>query len=221
MTEKKLSKTQLKKFKIQEETEAINAKRRKHAEAEAAEDLLDNLTMFSKYNKNNLNITIKSFKHPPVEYRSWIFDLAKANMYDYYKATNGWDDKIKNAELFDERSRYLIAFDNNDNNKPIAYTHFRFEFDQNEYIFYIYELHVEEKYRNKGLGRFITQACEFIALKRGVELVMLTIFKANVGCVNFFNKLNYKPHQSSPEMIDPEAGIDCFFSVIWKPLIKK
>ena len=221
MADKKLTKAQLKKLKIQQETEAINAKRRKCAEAEEADDLLDNLPMFKNYNKNGLNVSIQFFKHAPVEYRSWIFDLTKECMFDYYDKTNGWDDKIKNTELFEDRSRYLIAFDKDDNNKPIAFTHFRFEYDTNEYILYLYELHVEEKYRNKGLGKFITQACEFIALKRGVELIMLTLFKANVGSMNFFNKLNYKPHPTSPEMIDPEEGLDCFYAVVWKPLVKK
>lgn len=219
-SDKQLTKKQLKKLKIKQETEAINAKKRKIAEAEEKEDLLEVLPMFKSYNKNGIKCNVKSFKHPPAELHSWLFELTKSCMFDYYDKSNGWDDKIKQAELFEDRSRYLIAF-NEEDDKPVGFVHFRFEYDQNEYIIYIYELHVEEAFRNKGLGRFLTQAVEFIGLKNGVELVLLTLFKENVGSCRFFQKLNYRPHPSSPEEIDPEEGIDCFYCVVWKPLIKK
>jgi ribosomal protein S18 acetylase RimI-like enzyme len=218
--EQKLTKKQLKKLKIKQETEAINAKRKRCAEAEETEDLLANLPMFRTYNKGGIKCHVKSFKHPPVELHSWLFDLTKTCMFDYYDKSNGWDDKIKRNELFEDRSRYLIAF-NAESDKPVGFVHFRFEYDQNEYIIYIYELHVEENFRNKGLGKFLTQAVEFIGLKNGVELVMLTLFKENAGSLRFFAKLNYKPHPSSPEVIDPEEGLDYFYCVVWKPLVKK
>ncbi|EAY18495.1 acetyltransferase, GNAT family protein [Trichomonas vaginalis G3] len=218
MSNQNLTKSQLKKLKAKQETEAINAKRRAMREAEETEDLLAIIPMFKAYKKNGLDITVKSHKHAPEELKTWIFELTKSCMQNYYENGNGWDDKIKNTELFEDRARYLIAYDGE---KPIGFVHFRFEYDQNEYILYFYEIHIEEAYRNKGLGKFLVQACEFIALKNKVELVMCTLFKENGGSVKFFAGLNYRPHPSSPEMIDPADGVEAYYQVLWKPLIKK
>lgn len=213
-----LTKSQLKKLKAKQETEAINSKRRAMREAEEIEDLLEIIPMFKKYNKNGLDITIKSMKHAPEELKDWIFDLTKTCMFNYYDRSNGWDDRIKRTELFEDRARYLIAYNGD---KAIGFVHFRFEFDQNEYLLYLYEIHVEEEFRSKGLGKWLIQACEFIALKHKVELVMCTLFKENGGSVKFFYNLNYRPHPSSPEMIDPVEGVETYYQVLWKPLVKK
>lgn len=213
----KMTKSQLKRYKVKMETLAINAKRAKASEAEEIEDQLEILPIFKVFNRNGLRANIVSHKHAPEELQHWIFELCKNNMFNYYENSNGWDDNIKRHELFEDRARYLIAYVDE---KPIAYVHYRFEFDQGELIVYVYELHVEEAHRNKGLGKFMVQAIEMIALKRGMELVMLTLFKEDEGAVRLFRRMNYQLHNSSPEMIDPEEAIDCFYSVYWKPLIK-
>lgn len=203
MTENKLTKKQMKKIRLMEEMRIKKMKRDALDGASEIEDQFCDIPVFRKYNKNGLNIEIRSYKHAPDEYKDYIFNLTKKCMFDIYEQTNGWDDKIKKRELFENESRYLIAFDISDGIKPVGFMHYRFELEMNELSLYIYELNIEEEYRRKGLGKYIVMASEFIALKRGMEMVLLTIHKNNIIGVSFLQALHYEPHPTSPEIIDP------------------
>jgi len=215
---KNLTKAQIKRQKLREETEILNGKRKKLNDCEDVDDHLSILPMFKKFTKGGLELTIKSLKHAPSELESWIFESVKENMQSFYENGNGWSDEIKSDELFEDRSRYIIAFDGE---KPVGFVHFRFELDTPDFLVYIYEIHINKEYRLKGIGKFMMQAIEFVGLKRGAEYVMVTLFKENLNGVGFFSSLHYVPHPSSPEMIDPEEAINSFYQIFYKSLVKK
>jgi ribosomal protein S18 acetylase RimI-like enzyme len=52
--------------------------------------------------------------------------------------------------------------------------------ERSSVILHVCELHIETDSEKKGLGRFLMQAAELVALKRKMEVVILTVFKANV-----------------------------------------
>jgi ribosomal protein S18 acetylase RimI-like enzyme len=206
------------KAKIKEATALLNAKRQLIASAEAEPDLLVDIPMFRLFNRNGLSCTVSYFTTCPLEYREWIFEITARHMKTYYDGSWGWSDKNKRQELFEEHSRYLIALADA---APVGFVHIRFEMETSTAVLYVYELQIEDAYQGKGLGRFLMQAAEFIALKRKMEAVMLTVFKENAGAGQFYSKLRYQRHDSSPDTEDPVEALETTYSILFKPLVKK
>ena len=48
----------------------------------------------------------------------------------------GWSDKDKREEMTDEKSWYLVAWDLDQNNAPVAAVHFRFDMDNDDEVLY-------------------------------------------------------------------------------------
>lgn len=211
--------------KIKEETELYNSKKRIISEAESIEDLLADIPIFKNFEKNGLKCEIRSYNECPQEYQEWVFNITSRHMKQYYDNSWGWSDKKqkkKKKELFEEHSRYLIATKIDDNElTPIGFIHIRFEIESRETTCYVYELHVEDQFQRKGLGRFLMQAAEFIALERKMESIMLTVFVENVVSRKFYNSMNYKLHPSTPVIADRENSPDYQYEVLFKPLVKK
>jgi ribosomal protein S18 acetylase RimI-like enzyme len=211
------SRAKARKEKLKEETTLLNAKRQLISEAEAIPDLLSDHPMFRQFNRNGLSCTVTFYTSCPLEYQDWIFAITARNMKEYYDTAWGWSDKNKRQELFEEHSRYLIA---TVDNAPIGFIHIRFEMERLTVLLYVYELQIETEYQRKGLGRFLMQAAEFIALKRKMEAVMLTVFKANTAARQFYEKMKYQTHSTSPDR-DPEDALEACYEILYKPLIKK
>ncbi|OHS99009.1 N-alpha-acetyltransferase 40 [Tritrichomonas foetus] len=216
----KKSKAQLRKEKLRQETELLNQKMQKIKDANANPDNLSDLPMFQKFNKNGISAVFKYYQHCPEESKEWVFDLTRRNMQELYEKTWGWNEGKKKRELFDDEARYLILTEE-ESNKPIGFVHIRFEYENNTLREYIYEFQVEPEYQGKGVGRFMMQASEFIALKRGMEAVMLTVFRINTGAMAFYRKMNYGPHEISPSISDPAHLDDYDYEVFYKSLVKK
>jgi GNAT superfamily N-acetyltransferase len=162
--------------KLKEETARLNAKRQLISDAEAIPDLLADLPMFRQFNRNGLTCSVSCHLTCPEEYRDWVFAVTARHMQSYYETSWGWSEKNKRQELFEEHSQYLIAIADG---PPIGFIHIRFEFESQSVLLYVYELQIEDDFQRKGLGRFLMQAAELIALKRKMERVLLTVFKAN------------------------------------------
>ncbi|KAK8896329.1 N-alpha-acetyltransferase 40 [Tritrichomonas musculus] len=215
-----MTKAQLRKQKIKEETEMYNAKKKLISDAEAIEDLLADIPMFKNFEKNGLKCTVKSYNSCPEEFKEWVYELTARHMQQYYENSWGWSEKNKKSELFEEHTRYLIATQV-ETNRPIGFIHIRFEMEYKETTCYVYELQIEDEFQRRGLGRFLMQAAEFIALKRKMESVMLTVFVDNVGSRAFYKKMNYKLHPSTPVIADRENSAEYSHEILFKPLVKK
>ena len=209
-----MSKGRERRERLRAETERLNAVRKLITDAQEMTDLLAEIPMFKKFDRNGLKCNVTAYTSCPEELRDWVFELTARHMREFYEKTWGWSDKNKRRELFEPEARYLIA--TLEDGKNIGFIHIRFELDQGAPILYVYELQVEDEYQRKGLGRFLMQAAEFIALKRKMEAVLLTVFKENIGSRQFYYNMKYQPHSTSPDPNDPEEDHE----ILFKPLVK-
>jgi len=70
-------------------------------------------------------------------------------------------------------------------------------------LVYCYELQVVEKFARHGLGTKLMQYLWDIGQKKGMEKVMLTVFKSNQAGVKFYEKNGYTLDPSSPGYCSP------------------
>jgi hypothetical protein len=107
--------------------------------------------------------------------------------------------------------RFLILHSNNNNNNNNTtedkkeseldgFLSFMFTHDSTPSVpvLYIYEIHLSESARGKGLGGFLMRAAEEISRLAGVEKVMLTCFLSNENALNFYQRLGFEVDVSSP-----------------------
>merc|ERR1719190_13137 len=151
---------------------------------------LDALPSFQVYNRNDVNLVIEAKKVTDLdnETRTWIVDLMERNMKEMYvKSEWGWNAENKKAGLMEEAAWYLLAREA-ETNKPLAFSHFRFDMDHDDDVLYVYEIQLEESARKKGLGKFMMKVLELLMIKAEMTKIMATVFKHNPGAVDFFKK---------------------------------
>lgn len=210
---------QQKKEELRKQTEMVNLKRRQVSEASnQIEDYFTIIPMLKQFNKNGIEAISVSYKKLPPELLEWAMKLTEENMRKVYEETWGWNEKKKLGELKHEDSRFIAVFQAD---KPIAFVHFRFEFEDGETTLYIYELQVSGPFQSHGIGRYLLQCVEFIAMKTKMDITMLTVLKANEGAMKFYLRNNYKLHPSSPSQVDPEAAEDFYHELLYKPICKR
>ena len=95
---------------------------------------------------------------------------------------------------------------------PAAFCHFRFNLDDDESmnpleVLYVYEIQVSDRYRRRGLGRRLMGLMEDVARRTGMKRLMLTVFKSNVGAMDFYlNKMKYEIDRMSPSRYGEEEA---------------
>ncbi|KAK2188628.1 hypothetical protein NP493_126g00024 [Ridgeia piscesae] len=168
------------------------------------------LVPFKKFQRNGLDLTICCHRVEDLdaETKDWTFKLTKSNMQGFYEDSGwGWNDKQKLDEMSEDKARYLVA--RNQENKPVALVHFRFDMDYEEAVLYCYEIQLVKSVRHKALGKFLMQILELLAHKTQMSKVMLTVFKQNQAALEFFTKkLKYDMDETSPEDSMAEAMFD-------------
>jgi GNAT superfamily N-acetyltransferase len=214
------SRAKAKKEQIRQETELLNRKRLQLQECEAIEDLLTRAPFFKKFNGKAFSANLISVKKLPAEFEQWAFRTIETHMKDIYEETWGWKPEIKEAELVEESARFLFAFVEGQP-YPVGFIHFRFELARSELSTVIWDLHVEETYQRKGLGKFLLQAVEIVSLDLKVDSLQVTLLKPNQAARSFFRKMKYIQHETSPVIIDPENDPDYNHEILFKSLLKK
>ena len=202
---KKSLKGKEKKLKRKEEILKLNEAALAVKTADLVENPLELLTAFQKYTRNGLvlNIQCKHAKLMSDDEFNVAFDLVKKNMRSLYDGSSwGWNERSKKEEMREDNARYLLAF--NEEDKIVAISHFRFDVDDDTEVLYCYEVQLTEEVRRKGLGKFLIQILELIAMKAKMKKVVLTVFKANTRAVNFFTKMKYTIDDTSPQYDDED-----------------
>jgi len=187
--------------------------------ANMVDDPLAALPAFATYKRNELDLTLHSKRASQMseDEMDICYNLVKDNMQLMYENSNwGWNEKEKKIEMTEENARYLYALDGEKN--IVAMTHFRFDVDDDVEVIYCYEIQLVNSIRGKGLGKFMIQVLELMALKAKMKKVVLTVFKANSRAVNFFNKLKYTIDCTSPHYIDPLHPEDYDYEIMSKSL---
>ena len=179
--------------------------------------MLTLIPSFRHFNRNGHEAELKSYKEIPDAHEPWALQLIEDHMKDIYEASGGWDEEAKEGELYDSTSRFIFAFTQD---KPIGFIMFNFDIDGTETSAFILDVHVDQAFRHKGLGRFLVQCVEFIALKSKLDAVLLSLYKENIQGRKFFRAMRYTPHKSSPINTDREAEYEYEYEVLFKPLLK-
>lgn len=219
---KKSLKGKEKKLKRKEEILKLNEAALAVKNADAVENPLESLTAFQKYTRNGLELSIQCKRIQSlssIDFES-VFDLVKTNMESLYEGSSwGWNEKSKREEMCEENARYLLAYDAED--KVVAMSHFRFDVDEDIEVLYCYEVQLSEEVRRKGLGKFLMQILELMAMKSRMKKVILTVFKANTHATNFFTKMKYGVDETSPSLDDIEDVENYDYEILSKHLMIK
>jgi ribosomal protein S18 acetylase RimI-like enzyme len=175
---------------------------------------------FHSFNSSNVKINLKCTKVKKLDEttREWCFDLFKRNMKSIYeKSKSGYDEKEKREEMFDcALAYYLIAYEEK-SNKPVAYSHFRFDMDYESEVIYCYELHVEPEMRKLGLGKYLMQILEELCECLELEKVVLTCSKYNTNGLRFFKEtLEYTRDETDLNDEDPSVDYEILSKIFWQ-----
>uniref|UniRef100_A0A0R3RVW3 N-alpha-acetyltransferase 40 n=1 Tax=Elaeophora elaphi TaxID=1147741 RepID=A0A0R3RVW3_9BILA len=128
----------------------------------------------------------------------WVFQLFVTNMRTMYQISQwGYDELNKKQELRATTSRYIIA--RNQNDKPVAYLHYRFDVDFDSAVLYCYEIQVESAYQVKGIGSALLSIAECLAKKMSMDKLMATVFAFNGNSLAFFHKNGFGIDPSCPD----------------------
>jgi len=203
---KKSLKGKEKKMKRKEEILKLNEAVLAVKTAELVENPLEALAAFQKFSRNGLELRLecKLVKYMSDEEFDVVFDLVEKNMRSLYDGSSwGWNDKGKREEMREDNARYLLAF--NSENEIVAMSHFRFDVDDDIEVLYCYEVQLTENVRRKGLGKFLMQILELVAMKSKMKKVILTVFKANTRAISFFTKMKYTIDETSPQFQDEDV----------------
>lgn len=159
--------------------------------------------LYGVYKKDDLEVKFKCFTKKNIEKSlvKWAFKLTEKNVSSYYNSCAlGWTPKVKSNDMNKNWARYLIGYNNE--NKPIAFSLFRFDFDYGRSCLYCYELQVEQESQRKGLGEFMMSALERMAKIWSMERLVLTILTNNDGAMRFYKRLGYVLDETSPDKSD-------------------
>jgi len=150
---------------------------------------------FFRYNRNGCNLEIRFTTKLNESEADWAFDLVKDHMEERYdNAGYGWDDEDKERELTEPGARFLLAYEQGWDN-PIAFVHFRFTVQgeimdvmQGETTLYIWDIHVEDDFKRKGVGSHLRTICELIAKRENMKFVSLPIMNGDDIASNWIKK---------------------------------
>lgn len=190
---------------------------RKYCKAANLEvDLLKQLNELKHYHSN---ITGKDFKLTCTRYQEtskelflWMMNLLKENMKDMYESCEwGWDFEAKKKEMSHNKSRFLVAYEDIDE-KPVAFSHFRFDMDHDVNVIYCYEIQVHKSARKQGLAKYLMQVLETLSVKYKMTKVILTVFNHNRNAMDFFISQGYVVDNTSPQ----NFSIQTFYSIMSK-----
>ena len=110
---------------------------------------------------NNLTIVSHSAVSLNPNQKNNIFNMLKSNMKELYENEKewGWNDNDKSKELFSPRSKFLVVANSSEPDNIIAFTMFKFEFDDEEEpehpVLFCYELQIDKSYHMQGIGRIL------------------------------------------------------------------
>ncbi|KAG6336938.1 hypothetical protein ID866_2132 [Astraeus odoratus] len=154
--------------------------------------------------------------------------VCPAHSKSYVASSFGWNPRSKKREMFDTRSRFVIARqDDNDSDALalfsaiVAYTIFRFDREEGRDVIYCYELQVSKHARRCGLGKLLTQHLSDIGAKWNMEKVMLTVFKANQSALAFYTSVGFSIDETSPDHpanVEDQILDTCDYSILSLPI---
>jgi ribosomal protein S18 acetylase RimI-like enzyme len=124
--------------------------------------------------------------------------------HDYKASSMGWKPKKKKEEMKDKAMMYLLVKEGDSAaGKVLGFISFMFTFDDpphdSDEVVYIYEVHLDEGLRGRGLGSRLITFVEVACRRCGILKTMLTVFKSNAAARELYKKLGFGKDDCSPE----------------------
>lgn len=167
--------------------------------------------------------------------KQYIQKLLKVNMEGPYGSEWPTEEKVKRREMVAPEARYIFVYEDTNvdgseissmpkNEKSsshkdavVGFAHYRFIKEEEVPVLYVYELQLDSCVQGKGLGKFLMDLVERIAIKNSVGAVMLTVQKKNLLAMNFYMaKLGYIVSSISPSKVYPLTGLETNYEILCK-----
>lgn len=165
------------------------------------------------YNKDMVDVKLE-FRQS-IELRpkttDFCYHIVKhTSMEDYERSSIGWNVSDKLKELLQPTMMYILVrapgevFAPTDalNTDIIGFISFKIDFDdpphERRNVMYIFEVHIAERFRGKGLGKFLVSTVEMMGKSVSILKTMLTVFMANTSAIEAYKKLGYTKDEASP-----------------------
>ncbi|XP_078433574.1 acyl-CoA N-acyltransferases (NAT) superfamily protein isoform X2 [Wolffia australiana] len=188
--------------------------------AYAVGDHLSSFPAFLKYQRNGLSLFLESGSGSglSIPIKQYIQSLLKVNMEKRYGNEWSTEEKVKRREMVDPEACYIFIREEENQTHPIVgVVNYRFTIEEDLPVLYVYELQLEPHVQGKGLGKFLMQLIELIALKSKMAAVMLTVQKSNEPAMKFYLcKLRYQISKISPSKVDPLSEAEASYEILCK-----
>lgn len=127
------------------------------------------------------------------------FELIKETSASAYRdSSRGWRPKEKKAEMMDPDMRYLIVLDEASDG-ILGFASYMFTIEDDYPVVYLYEVHLKEQLRGKGVGSHLMRIVERFGRIAKMEKTMLTVFTSNEGAERFYKRHGYIMDEYSPQ----------------------
>nr|XP_027125143.1 N-alpha-acetyltransferase 40 isoform X1 [Coffea arabica] len=205
--------------------------------ASSQKDHLSSFPQYRHYRTNGLSVYLGSGLGDKLSFhlKQYIQKLLKVNMEGPYGSEWPTEEKVKRKEMVAPEARYIFVYEDTnvdgsqissmpENEKSSSHTdaivgfvHYRFIMEEEVPVLYVYELQLESRVQGKGLGKFLMDLVERIAIKNRVGAVMLTVQKKNLLAMNFYMaKLGYIVSAISPSRVYPLTGLETSYEILCK-----
>lgn len=122
---------------------------------------------------------------------------------DYRSSSLGWKPKKKEAEMREKDMMFFLIRAHDLGGRVLGFMSFMFTNDdppkQDREVVYLYEIHLTEMIRGRGVGGKLLAFLEASARHCGVSKTMLTVFVANEAARGVYERAGYEKDSCSPE----------------------
>jgi ribosomal protein S18 acetylase RimI-like enzyme len=179
-----------------------------------------------KYSRNGLDLEIKFKTKLSRAEVDWSFDIIKDNMEGRYDMSGyGWDDEDKHMTLTENGARFLVIRewpeeDDAQEGNMVGIAHFRFSVT-GEYMdtmagepsLILWDLHIDEDFQRRGLGKHVLTLLEFVAKREGMRYMSVPVMLKDEISLAWVRKAGggkYQPDTSLRSLIDFDPEMEGF-----------
>ena len=109
-----------------------------------------------------------------------------------------------------------------DEGEILGFMSFMITYEDGREVIYLYEIHLVERLRGRGVGAKLLKMFEDAGRAAQVQKAMMTVFRANGGALRLYEKLGYREDEYSPRPKKLRGGIvrEADY-VIWSKNLKR
>ncbi|KAL5389773.1 hypothetical protein DPSP01_002264 [Paraphaeosphaeria sporulosa] len=144
--------------------------------------------------------------------RGACLDIVRHTSMAAYKASRmGWHTPSKRTEMANKDMAYILvratdgtrdAFGPGIDTNIVGFISFMIDYDDppndHRQVVYIFEIHLAERLRGKGLGKWLMFTVEAMAQSVTIKKTMLTVFVSNKAAIQAYKRMGYDKDEASP-----------------------